>query len=151
MANTEKDDYKIFRKNICKPLDRMDRIENVVGNGTPDINYCAEGRESWIELKSPKEPKRVGTTLFGSNHRLSTDQKNWFLSQQNAGGNGYILIATDVRWILISGKHADLINTATVEYLLKLAIWSAERIQLAKNKYHWAMCRDILTGKINAE
>jgi hypothetical protein len=34
-------------------MDRWDRIENGVGVGMPDINYCLSGIEGWIEMKSP--------------------------------------------------------------------------------------------------
>ena len=112
-----------FRKNVIRPMDRYDRIENVVGVGNPDINYCIDGVEGWIETKCPKEPKRPGTPLFGSNHRLSIDQRNWFLRQKNSRGSGWVLIVTDQdRWILVNGcLYADLINTATIEGLYHLA------------------------------
>ena len=125
MAGTEKDDYRTFKAKVFRPNDRVDRIENLVVAGQPDINYCIEGIEGWVELKSPKEPKRISTPLFGSNHKLSIDQRNWFLRQKNAEGIGFILIATDVRWILIDGKNADIVNTATVDYLVKIARWWA--------------------------
>jgi hypothetical protein len=105
----------------------MDRVENVVMAGMPDINFCAEGVEVWIEMKSPTEPKRDGTPLFGSNHRLSIDQENWFLRQCTAGGRGFVLISTDKRWLLIAGHDVTLINTASTGFLLNRAVWSAHK------------------------
>ena len=124
----ESTDYKAFRRNMPKPNDRLERIENLVGVGQPDTNYCAAGKECWIEFKSPKEPKRHSTPLFGSNHRLSQDQMNWFLKQRNAGGVGFVLIVTDKRWILVDGcKYGDDINDMTVGHLLDVAEWYANK------------------------
>ena len=136
---SESNDYQTFKRNVPGPRDRLDRIENVVVNGMPDINMCIEGVELWIELKSPTEPKRATTRLFGSNHKLSVDQKNWFLRHRTAKGFAYILIATDKRWILINGKDADLVNDLTVLQLLELSIWCA-----SKPVRSWEDLRNIL-------
>ena len=91
----ESNDYKVLKKNLPTGNDRLDRVENFVVAGMPDINFCSEGKESWIEQKSPIEPKRQSTKLFGSNHKISQDQKNWFLRQMKAEGNAYFLIVTN--------------------------------------------------------
>lgn len=74
-------------------IDRLQRVENVVADGVPDINGCIEGIEFWIELKCPKVPKRPNTPLFGSNHRIGPNQFAWFKAQYQAGGNVYLLIS----------------------------------------------------------
>jgi hypothetical protein len=145
VANTEKKDYQILRRNMTKPMDRIDRIENIVGVGNPDINFCAEGVECWIELKSPKEPKRATTPLFGSNHRLSQDQKNWLLRQRNSSGKGWILIASDVRWLLIDGKYGDELNGMTVVELIRVSTW--QMLRGDKDKTKWTKLREILIQK----
>jgi hypothetical protein len=122
---SERAHYKTLRSHLCRPTDRMDRVENGVMAGMPDINLCAEGVEVWIEMKSPVEPKRSGTPLFGSNHRLSIDQENWFIRQCIAGGRAFVLISTDKRWILIDGRDITLINTSTTLFLLTRAAWTA--------------------------
>ena len=78
---SESSDYKTFKANVPEPGDRLDRIENAVVTGMPDINMCIGGTEVWIEQKSPKEPVRSTTPLFGSNHKISQEQANWFLRQ----------------------------------------------------------------------
>ena len=139
----EKEANAKFRKNVIKPMDRYDRIENIVGVGNPDINYCIVGVEGWIETKCPKEPKRPGTPLFGSSHRLSIDQKNWFLRQKNSGGEGWVLILTDKnRWLLINGcKYADEINTATIESLIKMSAYHC----INPNSDDFGNIRDLLS------
>ena len=140
---SEKTKYNIFRKNVLnvKQCDRIDRIENVVLAGMPDVNYCFEGVEGWIEMKAPTEPKRASTPLFGSNHKLSQEQKNWFKRQDNAQGRGYILIATDKRWILMMGSKADYINEMPVNELVKESRWS-----MLNNQKNWELLRWILAA-----
>ncbi|HET8687919.1 MAG TPA: hypothetical protein VFM18_14855 [Methanosarcina sp.] len=139
---SENKDYKKLKANALDPLDRIDRIENVILTGMPDVNYCIEGAEGWIELKSPTEPKRQSTKLFGSNHKLSQEQKNWFLRQRNSGGRGFVLICSDKRWLLIDGCHADSINEMTVEELVGVAIWIAPAP--VKGKETWKLLRQHL-------
>jgi hypothetical protein len=138
---TEKKDYGILRDNMPVHGDRIDRIENVVGVGTPDINFCIEGVEGWIELKSPREPKRASTRLFGSNHKLSQDQMNWFLKQEKAGGNGFVLIATDKRWMLIEGWYADDVNKMTLAELIIISRWTAPK---PITRREWKKLREVL-------
>lgn len=142
----ESTDYKTLKKNLPEPRDRLDRVENAVGTGMPDINFCSEGVECWIEQKSPTEPKRATTKLFGSNHKVSQDQMNWFKRQMTARGNAYFLIATDKRWMLISGEHADDINGMTVDELLDVAIWSTNKP--VKDKQKWKQLRSALSAKM---
>lgn len=97
----------------------------MVGVGLPDINFCASGVESWIEMKCPTEPMRSGTALFGSGHQLSVDQKNWIKRQVTAGGRAFVVIRTDKRWLLIHGRHADRLNEYTVNELIDVALWHA--------------------------
>lgn len=120
---SEKTDWVMLRDKIKFHLDRWDRMENGVGVGMPDINFCIMGCEGWIEMKSPTEPQRRSTPLFGSNHCLSQDQKNWMKRQTDAGGRAFILIGTGKRFMLIHGKHADGLNEMTVEELMDIADW----------------------------
>jgi hypothetical protein len=143
----ENNDYKVLKKNLPQGKDRLDRIENVVVAGMPDINFCCEGVECWLEQKSPKEPKRSTTRLFGSNHKLSQDQMNWFKRQMDAEGNAYILIASDKRWMLISGEHADVVNELTVEQLLEISLWNTNKP--VRDKESWKQLRQILNSKHN--
>ena len=142
---SEVTDYNNMRKYMKQPLDRLTRIENVVGVGTPDVNYCIEGTEGWIELKSPLEPKRDRTPLLKSQHKVSQEQKNFMLSQFNAGGNGYVLICTDKRWVLMGGGLADGLNEMTVQQLIDNCQWTSEK---PIRKTQWYNLRNILMGNI---
>lgn len=102
--------YKRFREGVALWRDRIDRIENIMVDGMPDVNYCADCCECWIEIKTPTEPRKGRTPLFGSNHKLSQSQKNWFLRQKNAGGNGFILIETDKNLLLINCNDLSVVD-----------------------------------------
>lgn len=138
----ESTDYKTFKANVPEPGDRLDRIENAVVTGMPDINMCIGGTEVWIEQKSPKEPVRSTTPLFGSNHKISQEQANWFLRQRKAGGKAYFLIATDKRWMLLPGFLADEINKMTVPELLEQCVWATTKP--VRDKEQWKHLRNAL-------
>lgn len=137
----ESSDYKTLKRNMPYPRDRLDRVENAVVTGMPDINFCSGDVECWIEQKSPKEPVRSTTRLFGSNHKVSQEQMNWFKRQMTAGGNAYFIIATDKRWMLIGGEHADKINDMTVQELLDIALWSTGK---PVRREQWELLRQAL-------
>lgn len=143
----ESNDYKVLKANLPAGRDRLDRVENVVVNGMPDINFCTAGVECWIEQKSPKEPVRATTKLFGSNHKVSQDQMNWFMRQMKAEGNAYFLIVTDRRWMLIGGEHADKINNMTVQELLEISLWTTSKP--VRDKESWNKLRQTLSSKPN--
>lgn len=120
---SEKSAYKTFR-DACPRNARLDRVENIVCAGMPDVNLCIEGVELWIEFKAPKEPRRATTPLFGSNHKVLQSQINWFTRHTKAGGRGGFLISTNKRWIFVDGKHAAELNLMTLDEILTIAIWS---------------------------
>lgn len=123
---SERTAYNRFKLMVMLPGDRLDRIENMAGTGMPDVNGCFEGSEFWIEIKNPrKEPvRKLLTPLFGSNHRLSQDQKNWFKRQDKAGGKGFVYIRSETFCALLPGNIADDINKMTICEIIHNAIWS---------------------------
>jgi hypothetical protein len=141
---SEKNAYKSLKKNVVQPcFDRIDRIETSTLAGVPDVNLCLKGGyEMWIEIKSPIEPKRKTTPLFGSNHKVSQDQKNWFFRQLSSGGKVFFLIYTDKRIILLDGKFYDSINEMPLFEILEKSAWHANKPVRGKEK--WMKLREIL-------
>jgi hypothetical protein len=125
-------------------LNRIDRVENPLVDGMFDVNYCIKGVEGWIELKAPTEPRRASTKLFASNHRLSQSQLNWCLRQRHAKGHCWILISTDIRWILIHSGYVNGINDATVEELIEMSFW--HQIKPIRGKEKWQALLMILSA-----
>lgn len=140
---SESNAYTSFRVNVTAPGDRLDRIENLAGLGFPDTNGCFNGKEFWMEIKAPEEPKKVSTPLFGSNHRLSIEQRNWFLRQTKARGRGFVYIETNACRLLIDGLHADIVNTATLEQLKAIAAWRAPK---PTQREEWAKLRRVIVN-----
>ena len=133
--------YQKFKDKVAHPDDRIDRVENIRVNGMFDVNFCSQGIESWIEIKSPAEPVRKTTPLFGSNHRISQDQKNWALRQIKAGGRCYFMIMTNRHFIFLHGSIAEEINSLTVTQLLNKSLFWRQWPMVADD---WQDVRDIL-------
>jgi hypothetical protein len=134
----------MLRAQLERRSDRLDRIENAATFGMPDVNGCLSGVEFWMELKAPKTPKRDSTPLFGSNHNLSVNQRNWFLRQTRAGGIAFVYIDATRHRILVDGSQADIINTATLSELLTLAAWWAPK---PTPKESWAELRKTIIAR----
>lgn len=105
-------------KHYSTQLMWLQRVENVVAEGFPDVYVGGSGR--WVELKAPsKIPKRPDTPLLGA-EGLRVSQKNWH--QRNAKTKGaplsYILIRTVEReLILVPGSLAPIVNDLSLDEL----------------------------------
>lgn len=67
----------------------LQRIENVVTDGMPDVHATYRGTEAWIELKAAKSPARESTPLLRGAIRIG--QKNWHELCYQSGGASFIL------------------------------------------------------------
>jgi hypothetical protein len=140
---SEKIAYKTLKEKVFdRTKDRIDRIEAGV-DGIPDTNFCIGGKEGWIEIKAPTEPKRATTKLFASNHKISKDQENWFIRQVKAKGRAFILVSTDKRWMLFLPSAVQILNDMTVEQMQFLAIWETHKP--VRDKELWNKLRQILS------
>jgi len=70
--------YQRIKKHIKDA--HFQRIETSTIQGVPDINYCIEGVEGWIELKV-------------SRGKLSRFQKVWIYTRLKHGGRVFILVS----------------------------------------------------------
>lgn len=69
----------------------VERLENMVGAGHPDVEGCLDGIQFWLELKVAKRPARAATKLrFGS--PLRDSQVEWGKKRIAAGGRVWYLI-----------------------------------------------------------
>ncbi len=60
----------------------VQRIENSIERGTPDVNICHEGKEIWLELKVPKSSNCVD---------IRKEQRVWAVRRSLAGGKVFVL------------------------------------------------------------
>lgn len=86
----------------------IQRIENITGSGTPDVEgHLTDEGSFWIELKTTFRPARFNTPL---QHGLKPAQINWIHRRHKVGGNAYILIqvgtGSSAKIYLVSGRHA---------------------------------------------
>ena len=97
----------------------VQRIETgLTGKGVPDLNYCQNGKEIWIELKS----------IQGNKSQLSPFQIAWIHNRAKAGGNCYVLIRKN--------KEIRLFQPKTLEELQDLN-WNSEPVIAITVPYDW--------------
>lgn len=90
----------------------MERVENSVGTGTPDVDGCLMGKTFKIELKTSARPARELTDVAV---RFRPAQIPWMRRYAAAGGQVFVLVqvgsGATARRYLIRGRDA-----ATVEH-----------------------------------
>jgi len=77
------------------------RIENIVGDGTPDVNYL----NGWIELKHKREWPKRESTLVRLPH-FTAMQRRWLERRHNLGGKCFLLLRVELDWLLFDGLTA---------------------------------------------
>ncbi len=97
---------------------RLERVENLVNVGTPDVLALSRGIVTWCELKAIDEfPVRAATQVLGAKG-LSVAQRNWHKDWFASGGNSVVLIGVGPNVILgISGFFGDSVNAMCREEL----------------------------------
>ena len=75
--------YSLLKSNY--PEVHWQRIENVAGEGVPDINGCISGKEFWIEAKIAKNKSFV----------IRNAQTAWLARRHNSGGRCFVLVRED--------------------------------------------------------
>lgn len=78
----EKQLWSWLKKARLPRLD-MQRIENMVMKGTPDVEMCWAGVCCWIEMKATHRPTLPSTPL---KLQVRPEQIDWMLRRQMAGG-----------------------------------------------------------------
>lgn len=110
---TESGLWGVMRDRLRGGGRRLTRIESTVGEGLPDVNYCINGEEGWVELKVVKLwPKRPLTPLRVPHY--SPVQRLWHREQKLAGGRIFVLLRVD----------------ETAEFFLFDGGWAAEGLGL---------------------
>lgn len=84
----------------------VQRIENTVGVGMPDLNLCHNGREVWIELKVFVDDKVL----------LRKEQHAWMSTRAKNGGDCYVFaldVATQTIWVWQYKPHLSVLAYGT--------------------------------------
>jgi hypothetical protein len=103
----------------------MERIENGVGKGTPDVEGVVSFTAFTIELKSVARPRRESTPI---NVGLSAHQVWWASRRWSAGGNHWILVqigaGASCKRYLIPASCIDRLTEDNTEFAISLFSWS---------------------------
>ena len=103
MKGSEKQMWAWLRPHLA-PYLRMQRIENVVGEGTPDIFFTARARCGWLELKyRAQSPQRDTTPLFTAATGMRRSQLAW-INRFHAANTHIILRAGCQLWCVPGGR-----------------------------------------------
>jgi hypothetical protein len=73
----------------------IERIENLVGVGNPDVTGCYRGGAFDLELKTAHRPARSTTAVIpivAKDPYIRPAQKNWHMERWRAGGQCYFLV-----------------------------------------------------------
>lgn len=121
----------LFRTHL-KPHADMQAVETgLIAAGVPDLNYCASGREGWIEMKQTD----------GWAVTLRPEQVGWLCRRARAGGRVFVAVrrwhdggprrgpAVDDLWLL-RGKYAPDLKTGGLTWAREhcpsavIGVWS---------------------------
>jgi hypothetical protein len=122
------------------PRIRLERYENVVAEGCPDVLALCDGLVTWVELKAVhKAPARNTTRLMPVGEGLSVEQRNWHLDWHQNRGRSLVLIGVGSSIIIaLPGKLADSINSMTFAEAASQAValtWGELAIQLGRRPF----------------
>lgn len=97
--------WKTVREHVIHwPKSHWQRIENEVGAGQPDVNYCIDGVEGWLELKVwPR--KLEPSQILWARTREACGGITWVLVKASTLMDCLLLHAEDYR---VSGNVLDL-------------------------------------------
>tara|TARA_R110002167_G_C12707228_1_gene655131 strand:- start:29978 stop:30355 length:378 start_codon:yes stop_codon:yes gene_type:complete len=112
---------------LLKPVDGV-RVENMLGKGTPDVNYTG----GWIELKQQdKWPVRASTKVK-LNHDLSLEQRIWLSRRERKGGTAWVLLQIARDYMLFTGTVASEVIGECTQGELKAAayrVWTSKQMK----------------------
>ena len=118
-------EQKVYDRFKAQSIGRLhlERIENVVGAGTPDL-HCSNGViEFWLELKQLDEfPARDSTPVLSSD-TIRASQKAWMNCWTSRGVIAFVLVKIGPEYYLVNGaKCWELTNDVFVNSCLAVGL-----------------------------
>lgn len=96
----------------------MTRVENLIDEGTPDVEGCLKGPQFWCELKVADRPKRP-TTRIRTKSPVGESQIEWLHARWLAGGLAWMLVQVgerhEARRYLLPGIYASSVQEGLTE------------------------------------
>ena len=125
IRKTEQRLWDRMRRNAAAlaPRLRLERVENLVGVGLPDVLAIESGSVAWCELKAVEDyPVRATSQVLGAAKGLSVAQRNWHYEWYAHGGRSFIVVGVGTAdMFAIPGILADGINAMTRDEMTRLA------------------------------
>ena len=124
----EHNSSKTFRKHLKAEGAHIQRVEDKLTPGVPDINFCWNGMEGWMEGKYVKLPSRDSTLItFGQKQRVAL-QANWIKARRKVNGfAGWWVRVEGSGWYLMIDKENWLKNGIVKSNLLELYCYKTAR------------------------
>lgn len=97
----------------------LQRIENSLGYGYPDVSYCLKGLEGHFELKWLTELPKRDSTIVKVEHYTS-HQAAWLRRRWEAQGNVGILLKAGREYFYITFPELVMFNSTMTKARLKL-------------------------------
>lgn len=124
-----------MRKNLLGSGIWMQRMENMVGSGRPDVDAMFHGTFTPVELKEVEDfPVRASTRVLGPKNGLNVAQLNWWLEWNKHGGTGIILVGVGSHQLYgFDGSLSEQVNDFTradFEHKARLLSWPEVRAHL---------------------
>ena len=88
-----------------RPKIHLQRVENCLSRGNPDVEGCIDGVSFWLELKAGPCPAKETSKV--SCEPLKTPQRRFIRQRLAAGGQAWILYRVDREVYLIHGEDAE--------------------------------------------
>jgi len=107
----------------------LERVENIVNDGTPDVDYVIDGVPGQIELKfSDTAPVRDTSQVLGIGHGMRRSQIIYASRRTWAGGRLWCLIGNQAAtWLIdlrgMSPQEMDALAVASAAGLRQIASW----------------------------
>lgn len=115
----------------------LQRVENLVGCGHPDVEGCIDGRQVWIELKSCSRPARPDTPIrpkarmsqeiWHAERVKSGCRCNWILIQVGEGSESALYLIPGNRYadIKVPESQLKLLSAVPRHWSLSSILWRA--------------------------
>lgn len=101
-------------RNALRDSFYLERIENVVMPGRPDVDVMHRGVIIPVELKvRVRPPTRCTALALGKSGGLNPNQLNWWLQWNKRGGSGFILAKVGATLSAIPATMSELVNEMT--------------------------------------
>ena len=123
-----------------KPYGHCVRVENAIEVGTPDVNLCVQGTESWIELKHREHwPKRANSIV--TVRHFTDDQRRWLANRIRSEGRCGVLLQISNTYMYLHGRNALYVGRVERARLYELAVVWEKTIVVEELLVHMRVAR----------